>query len=217
MSAKPGAPQARATLALVGSEVEEELDDRWWLGLRGRDRDHACHLRVPCLRCARDDASTPAHPGRPTWPAGLEPDVSAGAEVPVTGPEQAPVVLLWPPGAFVVTSAATVVPMVRSGGRWIVRTQSSAYLVDLDGAVTTRFPRESSASGHVVAELRRDGDDVELVSVAAVVGASMQLVLALRGDGILTHRQTTAVVSIEPAPSIPDTPGRGSDRSGGGS
>jgi hypothetical protein len=32
----PRSAVARVTLAFVGSEVEKELADRWWLGLRGR-------------------------------------------------------------------------------------------------------------------------------------------------------------------------------------
>lgn len=32
---RAGARSTRATLSAVGSEEESELDDRWWLGLRG--------------------------------------------------------------------------------------------------------------------------------------------------------------------------------------
>lgn len=135
------------------------------------------------------------------------PAATSQASSPLDGAESQPVVLLWPPGAFVVDSATPVVPTVRSDGPWIVRSLTAAYQVDLDGAVAARFPLET-----LIYVPCRDREDLRLESIAAVVGAPMRVVLTLRHDGVPTHRQTTCVVAIDSAPEAPDSPvGRGKD------
>ncbi len=122
---------------------------------------------------------------------------SAGAD---TGQSGRPVVLCWLAGILHPRMGSQSAALVRSTGRWVVRTRSSAYLVDFDASVAARFPGTHTSADVLVAELRRDGDDIPLLALAAAVGEPMCLVLAIRGDGVPTVRRTTTVVAIEPAP-----------------
>ncbi len=93
-------------------------------------------------------------------------------------------------------------------GRWFVTTLTSRYLIDLDHHQVVRTPglgdpgRFGWDSGPpTVAALRRDGDVVLLHSLAHChLGEPLVVFLDLRGDGIVTIRQSTQVVSIEPGP-----------------
>jgi hypothetical protein len=93
-------------------------------------------------------------------------------------------------------------------GRWVVTTLTSRYLVDLDLRQITRHPgggnpgRFGWDSGPpTVAALRHDDDTVPLHSVAHChLGESLVVFLDLRGDGVVTIRQSTQVVAIEAAP-----------------
>lgn len=133
----------------------------------------------------------------------------SGADTGQSGP---PVVLCWPTGTLHPRTASQPAALVRSTGRWVVRTRSSAYLVDLDAAVAARFPGTHAPAGVLVAGLRRDGDDVPLHALVATVGEQMCLVLAIRDDGVPTVRRTTTVVAIEAAPRVrAEPPGLPSD------
>lgn len=121
----------------------------------------------------------------------------AGADI---GQSGRPVVLCWPAGALHPGTGSQPATLVRSTGRWVVRTRSSAYLVDLDAALAARFPGTHAPADVLVADLRRDGDDVPLLALVATVGEPMCLVLAIRDDGVPTVRRTTTVVAIESAP-----------------
>lgn len=92
---------------------------------------------------------------------------------------------------------------VKSNGRWLVHTSTSAYLVDLAGPVVARFPGTGGSEDFDVAILRRDRLDIPLQAVVAAVGRPMHLQLDLRGDGVVTLRRTTPVVRIERAPGPP--------------
>lgn len=90
-------------------------------------------------------------------------------------------------------------------GRWVVTTETSRYFLDLDSHEVMRHP----GGGHTgrvgrsigppsIATLRGDGDVVALRSVAHCrVGESLVLYLDLRGDGVVTIRQSTQVTAIE--------------------
>ena len=121
----------------------------------------------------------------------------SGADI---GQSGRPVVLYWPAGALHPRIAGQPAAPVRSTGRWIVPTRTSANHVDHDAAVAARFPATDAPADVLVAELRRDGDDIPLHALVATVGEQMSLVLAIRCDGVPTVRRTTTVVTIEPAP-----------------
>jgi hypothetical protein len=104
----------------------------------------------------------------------------------------------------------------RDAGRWVVSTRTSRYFLDLDSHQVMRHPggrparAGSDTGGSSIANLRSDGDVVRLRSVALCrVGESLVLYLDLRGDGVVTIRQTTPVTAIEAAPQS------GSPKSGG--
>lgn len=80
----------------------------------------------------------------------------------------------------------------------IVVTKSSTYLVDDDYRWIIRSPGQHTEDW-LVAELRRDGERIEVVSCdPPVVGRRWDLLLDLRKDGVLTWRNTTPVVRVEP-------------------
>lgn len=87
-------------------------------------------------------------------------------------------------------------------GSWLVTTETSSYLLDLDAQTATRYPGTGTGNDmdHLVADLRRDADAIPLLGVTCTVGKLMVLALDLRGDGVLTARLTTAVTRIEPVP-----------------
>ncbi|MBO0693008.1 MAG: hypothetical protein J2P58_08935 [Acidimicrobiaceae bacterium] len=100
-------------------------------------------------------------------------------------------------------------------GRWVVTTQTSRYFLDLDTHEVMRHPGGGKErprgwdGGPSVATLRADGDVVPLRSVAQCrLGESLVLVLDLRGDGVVTIRQSTQVTAIEavPPPAPRDAP-----------
>ncbi len=121
---------------------------------------------------------------------------------PSFGSSERPVALCWPAGALRSRARSDAATIVHTTGRWVVRTRSSAYLVDLEAGVAARFPATHAPVDVLIAELRRDGDDIPLLALAAAAGEPMCLVLAIRDDGVPTVRRTTTVVAIEPAPHI---------------
>ena len=83
-------------------------------------------------------------------------------------------------------------------GMYIVRTSSSAvYLINLDLAVLRRIPGDAPMT--VVAALRRDHDQVDLLAVyECTVGKSMELAVDLHLPFVpFTLRRSMPVVSIE--------------------
>jgi hypothetical protein len=115
--------------------------------------------------------------------------------------------LVWPLSSRAPVAERTNarVPGLRSSGRWLVRTATSTYLIDLDAAVVSRFPGRATSDEVRVAALRRDGEAITLGGVVAVVGHPMRLVLALESDRV-TLRTTTTTLAIEPAPLAPGSP-----------
>lgn len=87
-------------------------------------------------------------------------------------------------------------------GRYVVRTLTAQYRLDLDRAVIVREPAPSTAPGApVAAALRRDGTEIALLAVLTCqVGVPMTLLLHLAPDAPtpITYRQTTPVTSIAP-------------------
>lgn len=81
-------------------------------------------------------------------------------------------------------------------GRWLVYTSASTYLIDMDARHVTR------CAGQVpewpAAVLRRDGDTIPLLQVLETVTSArpMRLVLDVRGDGVVTVRETTPVTAF---------------------
>jgi len=88
----------------------------------------------------------------------------------------------------------------------VVTTLTSRYFLDLDTRQVMRRPggtnlRRPGSDSSGVAALRNDGDVVPLRSVAHCrVGDSLVLYLDLRGDGVVTIRQSTQVTTIEAVP-----------------
>lgn len=95
--------------------------------------------------------------------------------------------------------------MIGWTGRWHVLTETALYELDLhvNRMVRHRRPEPGSLFGlsaPQVASLRGDGQPVALLAVIrCALGEPMLLALDLRGDGILTLRETTTVLRIEPA------------------
>ncbi|TQL60973.1 hypothetical protein FB474_2376 [Oryzihumus leptocrescens] len=92
---------------------------------------------------------------------------------------------------------------IGTAGRWRVRTETAVYDIDLDAAWICRHPANEQRGGAHdarVAALRLDDTPIPLVTVhQCQLGAPMILVLDLRGDGILTVRLSTEVLTIERA------------------
>lgn len=90
-------------------------------------------------------------------------------------------------------------------GLWQVTTASgSIYLLDLAAgrSAMTRLPARTYPLGDYaripVADLRRDGETVPLLSIGQLqLGQPGALLIDVRGDGVATVRNTTPVISIE--------------------
>ena len=96
-----------------------------------------------------------------------------------------------------------------AGGQWLVVTESSTYLFDLDDRTATRHPGTGpTAEGDgdwLVADLRRDGEPIPLIELdRCQVGERLIAVLDIRHDGAVTVRETTIVVSINRVDLEPD-------------
>lgn len=98
------------------------------------------------------------------------------------------------------------------GGRWLITTESSRYVMDLDTHTLTRtagstpehhkadplrlfgksFDKHPSRS-----QLRKDEQSIPLLEMApVVVGYPMEVLLDLVGNGVVTVRRSTNVVDI---------------------
>lgn len=78
-------------------------------------------------------------------------------------------------------------------GSWVVHTENSRYLIDLDSRTCTRLP---GLTGNAW-DLRRDGDELPLLRIDQCrFGEPGALLLDLRGDGISTLRLTSIVRRI---------------------
>ncbi|WP_156133828.1 hypothetical protein [Pseudarthrobacter phenanthrenivorans] len=89
-------------------------------------------------------------------------------------------------------------------GCFAVRTSSGTlYSIDLDSTprkivrlAEDRPPTEDYADLSV-SKLRKDGTEIPLLAIGRLtVGEPAQLVLDVRGDGVVTVRETTPVLSI---------------------
>lgn len=75
-------------------------------------------------------------------------------------------------------------------GAWLLHTDNSKHLIDLDARTATRLPHTPGA----LADLRRDRQAVPLVKlVHCRRGESATFVLEVRADGILSLRSTSTV------------------------
>jgi hypothetical protein len=84
-----------------------------------------------------------------------------------------------------------------STGLWLVETTSAAYVFDMDARTIVRRPKERSA--WPIAELRKDEQVIPLIKLpwSAMVGWPLQMIIDVRGDGVVTVRNTTPVESIQ--------------------
>lgn len=78
-------------------------------------------------------------------------------------------------------------------GQWVITTESSRYVLDLERGTAIRFPEDDSAS-----ELRRDSYPFIIADMTADIGEPMTLLAnALNTDAdVWTIRATTPVTSI---------------------
>ena len=90
-----------------------------------------------------------------------------------------------------------------NGGSWVVETQTSRYLIDLDQNYLLREPGGGDAGSmepvnlYFIAQLRRDGTQVPLLELSQCrVGSPLLVLLDIRGDGVETLRRSTPVASI---------------------
>ena len=92
----------------------------------------------------------------------------------------------------------------RESGRWLVQSETSAYVIDLDTMTGVRVPGDGAGSVTApedvsVSNLRKDGQEFQIVTIlSCAVGGPM--VLFARGisdePGVDTIRRTTIVQSI---------------------
>ncbi len=99
-------------------------------------------------------------------------------------------------------------------GRWLVSTESSSYLLELDesgsGTVVRHVgegqgpaPEAEGLPPAVGVGLRRDGDPIRVLCAdVPVIGRPWTLLLAIRDDGVPTVRNTTFVRQIVADPLI---------------
>lgn len=100
----------------------------------------------------------------------------------------------------------------QDGGRWLVTTESSRYIVDLDAGTLTRTPGSDpehhkpdtfrrvgkSFDRHPSrSQLRKDEQTIDLIQLAPViVGYPLKALLDIVGNGVVTVRRSTNVVNI---------------------
>jgi len=132
-------------------------------------------------------------------------DVPDGASAADARTAAEPSLLIWPGdlAASVIGTGGAPADAPVSAGQWHVVTLTSTYVVDLDRAVVTRFPRTHNTPEALTAVLRGDGEKLSLEGIVARVGSRGVLVLRLAGPGVRTLRETTRVMAIEPAPVVP--------------
>lgn len=111
-----------------------------------------------------------------------------------------------------VFSGADVERRLEGPGRWLVSTESSSYLLELDetgsGTVVRHVgegqgpaPEAEGLPPAVAVGLRRDGDPIPVLSAdVPVVGRPWTLKLDIRGDGAPTIRNTTFVRQVSRTP-----------------
>lgn len=88
-------------------------------------------------------------------------------------------------------------------GRYLVRTRTSTYVLDLDERTLTRHPDGATAtdSEYIAADMRKDGRAVPLRALLqCAVGVQLVTVIDVRGDGVDTVRMSTEVISIDAVP-----------------
>lgn len=110
--------------------------------------------------------------------------------------------------------AATDPRFLIGPGRWLVTTETSAYLIALVGDGTGTLVRHVGASEGVTPEagelpvalavgLRRDGESIPVLwAEMPVVGKPWVVLLDIRGDSIPTLRRTTIVRSVVRDPAL---------------
>jgi hypothetical protein len=113
-----------------------------------------------------------------------------------------------------VFSGADEVSRLAGPGQWLVSTESSSYLLELDesgsGTVVRHVgegqgpaPEADGLPPAVAVGLRRDGDSIRVLCAdVPVIGRPWTLLLAIRDDGVPTVRNTTFVRQIVADPSL---------------
>lgn len=113
-----------------------------------------------------------------------------------------------------VVSSAGEERRLEGPGRWLVSTESSSYLLELDesgsGTVVRHAgegrgpaPEADGLPPAVAVDLRRDGDPIRVLSAdVPVIGRPWTLLLAIRDDGVPTVRNTTFVRQVVADPLI---------------
>ena len=113
-----------------------------------------------------------------------------------------------------IVSSAGDEPRLEGPGRWLVSTESSSYLLELDesgsGMVVRHVgegqgpaPEAEGLPPAVAVGLRRDGDPIPVPwADEPVIGRPWTLQLDIRGDGVPTMRNTTFVRQVVADPSI---------------
>lgn len=112
-----------------------------------------------------------------------------------------------------VVSSAHDDPRLEGPGRWLVSTESSSYLLELDesgsGTVVRHVgegqgtaPEAVGLPPAVAVGLRRDGDPIPVLQAdVPVIGRPWTLQLDIRGDRVPTIRHTTFVRQVVADPS----------------
>src|SRR5665647_3870286 len=93
-------------------------------------------------------------------------------------------------------------------GQWLVVTESSTYLFDLDERTATRYPGTGAGAVDAwlspVSGLRQDGDRIPLTQLTRCeIGKRLLAVLDVRRDGVITLRESTTVISISRIDPVP--------------
>lgn len=98
-----------------------------------------------------------------------------------------------------------------AGGQWLVVTESSAHLFDLDDRTATRYP--GTGAGALddrlvpVSDLRLDSEPIPLIELhRCEIGKRLLAVLDVRRDGVITVRDSTIVITISRVNPVPAGP-----------
>ena len=84
-------------------------------------------------------------------------------------------------------------PTHPTAGRWLLRTETSSYELDLDARTVRRTPGAGAGPtvdlpAPLVADLRRDNDVVPLIALdRCKVGVPVVMVVDVRGDGLTAN------------------------------
>lgn len=82
-------------------------------------------------------------------------------------------------------------------GVWAVTTETATYIVNFDEKTLQRTPAQDAPEGTAVSQLRKDTESVPLLELLRCnVGEPLVALIDVRGDGVVTARQTTHIQQI---------------------